>query len=40
MKQHLTEVKTNIGPCKSVPPNVRFQIENSLHEFVNSKKAT
>ena len=40
MKQHLAEVKRNIGPCKSVPPNVRFQIENSLHEFVNSKKAT
>ena len=40
MKQHLAEVKRNIGPYKSVPPNVRFQIENSLHEFVNSKKAT
>ena len=36
MKQHLAEVKRNIGPYKSVPPNVRFQIENSLHEFVNS----
>ena len=40
MKQHFTEVKGNIGSCKSVPPDVRFQMENSLQEFVNSKKAT
>ena len=39
MKQHFTEVKGNIGSCKSVPPDVRFQMENSLQEFVNSKKA-
>ena len=30
MKQHLIEVKWDIGTCKSVPPNVRFQMENSL----------
>ena len=40
MKQHLARVKGNIGPCKLVPPYVRFRIENSLQEFVNSKKAT
>ena len=40
MKQHLAGVKGDIGPCKSVPPDVRFRMENSLQEFVNSKKAT
>ena len=40
MKQHLTGVKGNIGLCKSVPPDVRFRMENSLQEFVNWKKAT
>ncbi|RVW40387.1 hypothetical protein CK203_092424 [Vitis vinifera] len=40
MKQHLVGVKGDIGPCKSVPPDVRFRMENSLQEFVNSKKAT
>ncbi|KAL6334947.1 hypothetical protein AAG906_023752 [Vitis piasezkii] len=40
MKQHLAGVKGDIGPCKSVPPDVKFQMENSLQEFVNSKKAT
>ena len=39
MKQHLAEVKGDIGPCKSVPPDVRFRMENSLQEFMNSKKA-
>ena len=39
MKQHFAEVKENIGSCKSVPPNVRFRMENSLLGFVNSKKA-
>nr|CAN66693.1 hypothetical protein VITISV_032487 [Vitis vinifera] len=39
MKQHLAGVKGNIGPCKSVPPDVQFRMENSLQEFVNSKKA-
>ena len=38
MKQYLTGVKEDIGPYKSVFPNVRFQMENSLQEFVNSKK--
>ncbi|RVW28389.1 hypothetical protein CK203_109069 [Vitis vinifera] len=40
MKQHLAGVKGDIGPYKSVPPDVRFRMENSLQEFVNSKKAT
>ena len=40
MKQHLTEVKENIGICKSVFPNVRFRTKNYLQKFVNSKKAT
>ena len=37
--KHLVGVKGNIGPCKSVPPDVKFRMENSLQEFVNSKKA-
>ncbi|RVW83525.1 hypothetical protein CK203_054213 [Vitis vinifera] len=40
MKLHLAGVKEDIGPCKLVPPNVRFCMENSLQEFVNAKKAT
>ncbi|RVW28245.1 hypothetical protein CK203_083676 [Vitis vinifera] len=39
MKQHLAGVKGDIGPCKSVPPDVKFRMENSLQEFVNSNKA-
>ena len=38
MKKHLVEVKEGIRPCKSIPPDVRFQIENSLQEFVKSKR--
>ena len=33
MKQHLAGVKRDIGPCKSVPPDVRFQMENSFQEY-------
>ncbi|XP_034710460.1 uncharacterized protein LOC117933175 [Vitis riparia] len=40
MKLHLAGVKGDIGPCKLVPPDVRFRMENSLQEFVNAKKAT
>ena len=40
MKQHLVWVKWDIGPCKSIPLDVRFWMENSLQKFVNSKKAT
>ena len=40
MKQHFVGVKGDIGLCKSVPPDVRFQMENSLQEFMNFKKAT
>ena len=38
IKQHLAGVKGDIGPCKSIPLDVRFWMENSLQEFVNSKK--
>ena len=38
MKKHLVEVKEGIRPCKSIPPDVRFQMENSLQEFVKSKR--
>ena len=31
-------MKWDIGPCKSIPPDVRFLMENSLQEFVNYKK--
>ena len=37
MKQHLAGVKEDIGPCRSVPPDVRFRMENYLQEFVKSK---
>ena len=40
MKQYLAEVKKATGPYKSVSPNVRFRMENSLQEFVKSKNAT
>ena len=30
IKKHLVVVKGDIGPCKSVPPDVRFRMENSL----------
>ena len=30
MKKHLIGVTEGIRPCKSIPPDVRFQIENSL----------
>ena len=38
--QHLVGVKMDIDPCKLIPPDVRFWMENSLQEFVKSKKAT
>ena len=38
MKKHLTRAKGDIGPCKSIPPNVRFRMENSLQELVKSKQ--
>ena len=40
MKQHLAGVKGDIGPCRSVPPDVKYQMENSLQEVVKSKKAS
>ena len=40
MKQYLAGVKEDIGPCKSVPLDVRFQMKNYLQKFVNSKKRT
>ena len=39
MKLHLFGVKGDIGPCKSVPPNVKYQMENSIHEVLKSKKS-
>ena len=33
MKQHFPRVKGDIGPCKSIPPNVKFRMENSLQEL-------
>ena len=39
MKNHLAGVKGDIGPCKYVPPDVRFRMENSLQELVKSKQA-
>lgn len=38
MKQHLASVEGDIGPSKSIPPNARFWMENSLHEFMKFKK--
>ena len=40
MKQNLDGVKGDFGPCKSIPYNERFQMENSLQEFVNFNKTT
>ena len=34
MKQHLAGVKEDIEPCKSIPSDDRFQMENSLQKFV------
>ena len=39
MKKHLARVKEDIGPCKSVPSNVRFRMEKTLQELVKSKQA-
>ena len=39
MKQHLVGVKGDIGPCRSVPPDVKYRMENFLQE-VKSKKAS
>ena len=38
IKKHLAGVKGNIGPCKSVPYDVRFRMENSLQELVRSNQ--
>ena len=38
IKQHFIRVKENISPCKSVSPDVRFQMKKSLKKFVNSNK--
>ena len=40
MKQHLAGVKGDIGPCRSVPPDVKNRMENSLQEVIKSKKAS
>ena len=38
MKRHFAEVKGDIGPYKSIHLDVKYQMENSLQEFVKSKK--
>ena len=40
MKQHLTRVKGDIGPCRSVPPDVKYRMENFLQEVVKFKKVS
>ena len=40
MKQHFAGVKGDIGPCRSVPPDVKYRMENSLQEVIKSKKAS
>ena len=40
MKQHLAGVKGDIGPCRSVPPDVKYRMENFLQEVIKSKKAS
>ena len=40
MKQCLAGVKRDIGPCRSIPPDVKYRMENSLQEIVKSKKAS
>ena len=39
MKLYLVGVKGDIRPCKSVPPDVKYRIKNSLQEVVKSKKS-
>ena len=39
MKLHLSGVKGDIGPCNSVPSNVKYRMENSIHEVLKSKKS-
>ena len=40
MKQHLAGVRGDIRPCRHVPPNVKYRMENSLQEVVKPKKAS
>ena len=40
MKQHHSGVKWDIGPCRSVLPDVKYRMENSLQEVIKSKKAS
>ena len=39
MKLHHAEVKGDIGSCKSVPPNVKYKMENFLQNVEKSKKS-
>ena len=39
MKPHLTRVKGDIRLSKSIPPDVKYRMENFLQEVVKSKKA-
>ena len=36
--KHLAGIKGDIGPCRSVTLDVKYQMENSLQEVVKSKK--
>ena len=38
--KHLAGIKGDIGPCRSVTLDVKYQMENSLQEVVKSKKKT
>ena len=40
MKQHLAGVKGDIGPCRSIPSDVKYRMENSLQEVIKSKRAS
>ena len=38
MKKHLVGKKWEIGPCKKVPPDVKFRIEEALKEISEKKR--
>ena len=38
MKKHLAGMKGDIGPYKSIPPDIRFLMEISLQALVRSKQ--
>ena len=38
LKQHLVGVKQDIGPCKSIPPNVDFKWKILCRSLLNPRK--